>query len=122
MVNFFYQTLINDIISNIGGINMEKIFFFSDNTAAVHPTIMQALVDGNKGHGIAYGLDDDAKRVNEMFKALCGRDVDVMYLNGGTGANGAPGTGNFRQRICGRVLHAGSHLRRDDACVCFPFV
>ena len=66
---------------------MEKIFFFSDNTAAVHPTIMQALVDGNKGHGIAYGLDDDAKRVNEMFKALCGRDVDVMYLNGGTGAN-----------------------------------
>ena len=66
---------------------MEKIFFFSDNTAAVHPAIMQALVDGNKGHGIAYGLDDDAKRVNEMFKALCGRDVDVMYLNGGTGAN-----------------------------------
>ena len=47
---------------------MDKIFFFSDNTAAVHPTIMQALVDGNKGHGVAYGLDDDAKRVNEMFK------------------------------------------------------
>jgi len=66
---------------------MDKIFFFSDNTAPAHPKIMQALMDGNTGHAVAYGLDEDAKRVNQMFEDLCGRPVDVMYLNGGTGGN-----------------------------------
>ena len=66
---------------------MNQIFFFSDNTAPAHPLVMEAMMKGNVGHSLAYGLDDDAKRVNEMFKQLCGKDVHVMYLNGGTGAN-----------------------------------
>lgn len=66
---------------------MDKIFFFSDNTAPVHPAIMQALVDGNQGHAVAYGFDEEAKRANHMFEALCGRPVDVMYVLGGTGGN-----------------------------------
>lgn len=66
---------------------MDKIYFFSDNTAGVHPTIMQALVDGNKGHAVAYGFDEDGKRCNALFKELCGRDVDVIYVMGGTGGN-----------------------------------
>lgn len=66
---------------------MDKIFLFSDNTAPVHPTIMAALMAGNKGHAVAYGGDEDAKEANAMFKELCGRDVDVMYVIGGTGGN-----------------------------------
>lgn len=66
---------------------MNKIYFMSDNTAPVHPTIMQALVDGNKGHAASYGADEDALRSNALFRELCGRDVDVMYVIGGTGGN-----------------------------------
>lgn len=66
---------------------MEKIFLFSDNTAPVHPTVMAALVAGNKGHATAYGLDEDAKRVKGMFEALAGRPLDIIYVPGGTGGN-----------------------------------
>lgn len=66
---------------------MDKIYLMSDNTAPVHPTIMQALVEGNVGHAPSYGLDEVANRCNAMFKELCGKDVDVMYVIGGTGGN-----------------------------------
>ena len=66
---------------------MGKIYFMSDNTAPVHSTIMQALVDGNVGHALSYGNDEDAKRCNKLFKEMCGCDVDVMYVLAGTGAN-----------------------------------
>ncbi len=66
---------------------MEKIFLFSDNTAPVHPAVMAAMVDGNKGHAAAYGSDQDALETKELFKKLCGRDVDIIYVPGGTGGN-----------------------------------
>ena len=66
---------------------MGKIYFMSDNTAPVHSAIMQALVDGNVGHALSYGNDEDAKRCNKMFKEMCGCDVDVMYVLAWTGAN-----------------------------------
>jgi len=82
---------------------MDKIFFFSDNTAPVHPVIMQALVEGNQGHAVAYGFDEEAKRANALFSKLCGRDVDVMYVIGGTGGN---------------VLALDSMLSSHEALVC----
>ncbi len=66
---------------------MEKIFFQSDNTSGVHPTIMQAMIDANKGHTLPYGADDYAKNVQQIFKDLSQKDCDVLFVLGGTGGN-----------------------------------
>lgn len=66
---------------------MDKVYFFSDNTAPVHPTVMAALTEGNQGHAASYGMDEQAKKAQTLFEQMCGREVEVMYVLGGTGGN-----------------------------------
>lgn len=63
------------------------ISFASDNAAAVHPTVMAALVDANEGSALAYGADAWTARVEQRFAELFGREVVVALCWGGTGAN-----------------------------------
>jgi threonine aldolase len=61
--------------------------FASDNSAGVHPRIVQALVDANQGHCVAYGDDPYTERAIALFKKLFGQDCDVFFVFNGTGAN-----------------------------------
>lgn len=61
--------------------------FASDNNSAVHPAIMQAMVDVNHGHVVAYGNDHYTKSAVNKFKELFGQDIAVYFLYNGTGAN-----------------------------------
>jgi len=61
--------------------------FASDNNAGVHPRILQALADANRGHVIAYGDDAYTRAAVEKFREHLGSNVEVYFVFGGTGAN-----------------------------------
>lgn len=61
--------------------------FASDNNAGVHPAILQAISDINRGHAIAYGDDPVSEQARQKFKELFGPQVSVYFVFLGTGAN-----------------------------------
>ena len=81
--------------------------FASDNNAGVHPRIMQALIDANTGHRIAYGDDLNTRAAVENFKKLFG-DCEVFFVFNGTGANVLSlqaMTQPFNSLICAQTAH-----------------
>lgn len=66
---------------------MGKRGFASDNNAGVHPDILQAIIECNKGHTIGYGDDPYTEKAIEKIKHVFDRDADVYFVYGGTGAN-----------------------------------
>ncbi len=61
--------------------------FASDNSAGVHSAIFKELVAANKDHAIAYGYDEYTKKTKEIFQKKFGKDMEVFFVYGGTGAN-----------------------------------
>lgn len=61
--------------------------FASDNNSGVHPVIMDAIVNANKGHAIAYGDDHYTQEAVELFKAHFGPEVEVFFVFIGSAAN-----------------------------------
>ena len=61
--------------------------FASDNNPAVHPKILQAIIDANTGHTIAYGDDDYTQKAIKKIKEHFGENIDVYFVFNGTGAN-----------------------------------
>ena len=67
-------------MSNIRG-------FASDNNSGVHPDILKALADVNEGHVVGYGDDKYTAGAIEKFREVFGKDVEVLFVYNGTGAN-----------------------------------
>lgn len=61
--------------------------FASDNNAGVHPRVMEAIGAANDGHVIAYGDDPFTARAVKKFHEHLGKDTEVFFVFGGTGAN-----------------------------------
>ena len=61
--------------------------FASDNNAGIHPKVLEAIVAANQGHVIAYGDDAYTDAATKTFRKHFGKDVDVYFVFGGTGAN-----------------------------------
>lgn len=61
--------------------------FASDNNAGVHPEIIEAVSKANQGHVVAYGDDPYTARAVSVFKERLGRNIEVFFVFGGTGAN-----------------------------------
>ncbi len=61
--------------------------FASDNNAGVHPQVMEAMATANDGHVIAYGDDVYTARAVKKFREHFGKDAEVFFVFGGTGAN-----------------------------------
>jgi threonine aldolase len=61
--------------------------FASDNAAGAHPSILQAVIDANNGHALAYGQDDHTAQCEARFRDLFGADVVTRLVFNGTGAN-----------------------------------
>ena len=61
--------------------------FASDNNAGVHPEIVDAIRTVNEGHVVAYGDDEITARAVKLFKKHFGKDIEVFFVFGGTGAN-----------------------------------
>lgn len=82
--------------------------FASDNNAGVHPLIMEAIARANDGHVIAYGDDPYTARAVKLFREHLGRDAEVFFVFGGTGANVLglkAGTESHNAIICAQTAH-----------------
>ena len=82
--------------------------FASDNNAGVHPTIMEAIANANDGHVIAYGDDPYTARAVKKFREHFGKDTEVYFVFGGTGANVLglkAATESYHAIICAETAH-----------------
>jgi threonine aldolase len=61
--------------------------FASDNNSGVHPAVLQAIAAANKGHVVAYGDDPYTEAAVQKFREHFGKNLDVYFVFGGTGAN-----------------------------------
>ena len=61
--------------------------FASDNNSGVHPEILKALSEVNTGHVVGYGDDRYTAEATEKFREVFGKDVSVLFVYNGTGAN-----------------------------------
>lgn len=61
--------------------------FASDNSAGIHPDVLQAIIDVNVGHVPAYGDDPYTESAERAFRQQFGDDIGVFFVYGGTGAN-----------------------------------
>ncbi|HKS08863.1 MAG TPA: low specificity L-threonine aldolase [Pyrinomonadaceae bacterium] len=66
---------------------MSKRSFASDNNAGVHPEMIEAIAAANDGHVVAYGNDPLTARAVKVFQKHFGKDAQVHFVFGGTGAN-----------------------------------
>ena len=82
--------------------------FLSDNTATVHPAVMDALLQANAGHSIPYGDDSHSDEMRAVFDALFGKKVYPFAVFNGTGANVAALahlTKRYSAVLCAQCAH-----------------
>jgi threonine aldolase len=82
--------------------------FASDNNAGVHPQIMEAIAAANDGHVVAYGDDSYTARAVKLFRRELGKDAEVFFVFGGTGANVLglkAATESYHAIICAQTAH-----------------
>lgn len=61
--------------------------FKSDNTASVHPKVMEAIMAANVEHANPYGADPITHKAEKMIRGIFGGDCHVSFVLNGTGAN-----------------------------------
>jgi threonine aldolase len=61
--------------------------FASDNYAGIHPEVLDAIVQVNAGHAVAYGDDDETERLGGLVRDHFGPQAEVFPVFNGTGAN-----------------------------------
>ncbi|MGC2186434.1 MAG: low specificity L-threonine aldolase [Terriglobales bacterium] len=82
--------------------------FASDNNAGVHPEVLQAVAEANRGHAVGYGDDPYTASVLQKFKRHFGSDIAVFLVFNGTAANclGLKAlTHTYHAVICGEAAH-----------------
>jgi threonine aldolase len=77
--------------------------FASDNSATVHPEVLEALARVNVGHAFGYGHDPYTEQVRQLFKEHFGGPTETFFVFNGTAAN---------------VLCMRAACRRWEAVVC----
>jgi threonine aldolase len=61
--------------------------FASDNNAGVHPEVLHALAQANRGHVVGYGDDPYTRAMEGAFREEFGAGAAVFPVFNGTGAN-----------------------------------
>jgi threonine aldolase len=87
--------------------------FFSDNAAAVHPAVLDALVRANHVD-TAYDGDALSKSLDGVFSDLFETPVAAIWVSSGTAAN-ALALAAFCPPYRGIVCHRDSHIENDEA-------
>jgi threonine aldolase len=80
----------------------------SDNHSGVHPRVMQALQEANRGHAHAYGMDELCRLTDLEFQRVFGREVEAQYVFTGTAANVLAlnsGLRSFQALVCSEMAH-----------------
>lgn len=61
--------------------------FGSDNHSGISPEILDAIVQANIDHALAYGDDEYCKSCEELFREVFGAQARTYFVFNGTGAN-----------------------------------
>lgn len=61
--------------------------FASDNSAGVHPEVLEAIGRANEGHAASYGEDEWTRRAEELFRRHFGAGARAYPVFNGTAAN-----------------------------------
>jgi threonine aldolase len=87
--------------------------FFSDNAAAAHPAVLQAIVDSNR-LDTAYDGDEWSRRLDRAFSDLFETECRALWVTTGTAANCLA-----LAAMCpphGSILcHKDAHIENDEA-------
>ena len=89
-----------------------NVEFGSDNHSGVHPDIIKAIIEANKGYTIAYGEDPYTETAVKKFKEVFGKEIDVFFVYNGTAANiiGLKTlTNSYNSIICADMAHLNVH-------------
>jgi threonine aldolase len=87
--------------------------FFSDNAAAAHPKVLEAIAAANR-LDTAYDGDEWSRRLDGAFSDLFGREVRAFWVATGTAANClalAALCPSYRAVLC----HKDAHIEVDEA-------
>ena len=87
--------------------------FLSDNAARVHPKVWEAMRAADAGDS-PYDNDALSQRLDEVFGALFGREVTVLWVATGTAAN-CLALSPMVQPHGGVVCHREAHIEADEA-------
>jgi threonine aldolase len=88
--------------------------FASDNYSGIHPEILEAIVNANGAHQIAYGDDVYTARLQEVFASHFGDGVEAFPVFNGTGAN-VIGLQSMLPRWGAVICSATAHIHTDEA-------
>lgn len=89
-----------------------RMQFLSDNAAAVHPHVWQALRDADSAD-TPYDTDALSCRMDEAFSELFGRDVAVLWVATGTAAN-CLALATMVQPHGAVLCHREAHIEMDE--------
>jgi len=87
--------------------------FLSDNTAAVHPRIMEAIARTNVGHAPAYGADGFTEEAEKLLERAFETDVRAFLAATGTAAN-ALALSAMTPPYGGILCHEEAHINTDE--------
>ena len=87
--------------------------FFSDNAAAAHPAVLDALRDANRSDA-AYDGDAWSKRLDGAFSDLFGTSCRALWVSSGTAAN-CLGLATLCPPTGAIICHRDAHIDNDEA-------
>lgn len=89
--------------------------FASDNSASVHPRVLEAIADVNTGHAFGYGHDPYTAEVERrLADALGAPGASVFFVFNGSGANVLSLRAALRPWEAA-IVSANAHLQTDEA-------
>ncbi len=87
--------------------------FGSDNSSGVHPDVLRAIGDANVDHAAGYGDDPWTRRAVALLRREFGREVEVLFVLTGTGAN-VVALGSLCRSYEAAICTSVSHLHVDE--------
>src|SRR4029079_13263036 len=87
--------------------------FFSDNAAAAHPAVIEAIAASNR-LDTAYDGDEWSQRLDGAFSDLFEREVRALWVSTGTAAN-CLALAALCPPYGGIVCHRDAHIEVDEA-------
>ena len=90
-----------------------ELRFFSDNAAAAHPKVIDAIAAANR-LDTAYDGDEWSKRLDGAFSDLFGTAVEVLWTPSGTSAN-CLALAALCQPHGAVICHREAHINNDEA-------
>ncbi len=87
--------------------------FLSDNTAGVHPDILEAIQQANVGHAPSYGADGFTEEAEKLLERLFETDLRAYLVATGTAAN-ALALAAMTPPYGGILCHEEAHINTDE--------